>query len=215
MGTNEENMQNRKIKRKNRFTKSKIIRKDQQIQPKLKRKQTGNNLKEKQIKKMNRRKKKQKRKHIKKFKGKNSNWSKRKISKTKRLPRNKNLVGDHCNWLDFGTARIRGSSCTHGTKMVIKNKKGVRKQFLLTNGKTIYGFAIQGEKFANCTDLAEITDSIACKAVEGLSGVSLSGSKRAVPTGSRQKFVGKSCEWIDISKVHAFGQKCVDGTKLV
>ena len=37
--------------------------------------------------------------------------------------------------------------------------------------------------------------------VEGLSGLSLSGSTRAVPTGGRTPFVGKTCEWIDISKV--------------
>lgn len=32
------------------------------------------------------------------------------------------LVGDHCNWLDFDTARSQGVGCKDGTKMVIKNK---------------------------------------------------------------------------------------------
>ena len=42
-------------------------------------------------------------------------------------------------------------------------RKGVRKQFLLTNGKTIYGFVRKGEKFANCSTFSEITDSVDCK----------------------------------------------------
>ena len=42
-------------------------------------------------------------------------------------------------------------------------RKGVRKQFLLTNGKTIYGFVTKGEKFADCSTFAEITDSVDCK----------------------------------------------------
>ena len=42
-------------------------------------------------------------------------------------------------------------------------RKGVRKQFLLTNGKTIYGFVKKGEKFADCSTFAEITDSVDCK----------------------------------------------------
>ena len=46
---------------------------------------------------------------------------------------------------------------------LISFRKGVRKQFLLTNGKTIYGFATKGEKFASCTNLADVTDSVACK----------------------------------------------------
>ena len=29
--------------------------------------------------------------------------------------------GDHCQWLDLGTARSRGADCADGTKMVIKS----------------------------------------------------------------------------------------------
>ena len=29
--------------------------------------------------------------------------------------------GDHCQWLDLGTARLRGADCADGTKMVIKS----------------------------------------------------------------------------------------------
>merc|ERR1719431_493594 len=125
------------------------------------------------------------------------------------------LVGDHCNWLNFDNARSRSASCDDGTKMVIKNKKGVRKQFLLTNGKTIYGFATKGQKFASCKNFTDVTDSVSCKVVEGLSSLSLNGSTRAVPTGARAPFVGKKCEWIDISKVKSGGQNCGDGTKFV
>jgi len=125
------------------------------------------------------------------------------------------LTGDNCNWLDFDTARSRGAGCADGTKMVIKNKKGVRKQFLLTNGKTIYGFATKGEKFASCANLADVTDSVACKEVTGLSTLSLSGSTRAAQTGGRTPFVGKTCDWIDINKVKSGGENCEDGTKFV
>jgi len=93
--------------------------------------------------------------------------------------------------------------------------KGVRKQFLLTNAKTIYGFATKGEKFASCANLADVTDSIVCKEVTGLSSLSLSGSNRAARTGRQAPFVGKTCEWIDISKVRTGGQNCEDGTKFV
>jgi len=118
--------------------------------------------------------------------------------------------------LDFGTARARGANCADGSKMVIQNKRGVRKQFLLTNEMTIYGFATKGEKLADCPSLTEITDSIICKDVEGLSSISLSGSSRVVegPIG-RQKFIGKACEWIDINQVRTSGQGCADGSKFV
>ena len=39
----------------------------------------------------------------------------------------------------------------------------MRKQFLLTGGKIIYGFDTKGEKFVNCLNMAEITDLITCK----------------------------------------------------
>ena len=46
---------------------------------------------------------------------------------------------------------------------LISFRKGVRKQFLLTNGKTIYGFATKGKKFADCKNFTDVTDSVACK----------------------------------------------------
>ena len=32
------------------------------------------------------------------------------------------LEGEHCQYIDFATARTSGSGCVDGTKMVIKNK---------------------------------------------------------------------------------------------
>ena len=32
------------------------------------------------------------------------------------------LYGEHCQYIDFATARSSGSGCVDGTKMVIKNK---------------------------------------------------------------------------------------------
>ena len=42
--------------------------------------------------------------------------TKKKTSKTKIT-----IKGGHCQWLDLGTARLRGADCAHGTKMVIKS----------------------------------------------------------------------------------------------
>merc|ERR1719436_797860 len=53
------------------------------------------------------------------------------------------LEGEHCQYIDFATARSSGSGCVDGTKMVIKNKRGHRKQFLIADSKTIYAF-VQG-----------------------------------------------------------------------
>merc|ERR1711892_712693 len=177
--------------------------------------------KRKNKKKINR---KQKKKKSKRNKNKNKESFKGK-QKKKNLPNSKKLksakgnrqvlTGDNCNWMDFDTARSRGANCEDGTKMVIKNRKGVRKQFLLTGGKTIYGFVTKGEKFADCSNLAEITDLVTCKSLSGLSAVSLSGSITRLGHQAGRVFIGKMCEWIDISKVRTSGQGCGDGSKFV
>jgi len=126
-------------------------------------------------------------------------------------------TGDHCDWINLGEARQRGADCADGSKMVIKNKRAVRKQFLLTGGHTVYGFATVGEKFADCSSLNDITETIACKAVPGLSGVSLANS--ATATAERQSgrgfTEGNHCDWVDLKKVTTEGQNCADGSKFV
>jgi len=145
-----------------------------------------------------------------------NNNRKKQIQKARRRNQSRFLSGESCDWLDFDTVRSKGSNCVDGTKMVIKNKKGVRKQFLVTNGKTIYAFVTNGEKFASCSDLVEVTDSVSCKTVPGLSSLSLSGSGRASRVREQgaegRKYVGRMCEWIDIGKVK---NSCKDGSKFV
>merc|ERR1719510_2243049 len=84
------------------------------------------------------------------------------------------LQGEHCQYIDFAEARSSGSGCVDGTKMVIKNKAGNRKQFLIADSRTIYGFVESGgKKFAtDCTSYTDKTCDIQCKAVSGLSSIS-------------------------------------------
>jgi len=127
------------------------------------------------------------------------------------------LEGEHCQYIDFATARSSGSGCVDGTKMVIKNKAGNRKQFLIANSKTIYGFVeAGGKKFAtDCSSYTDKTCNIQCKAVSGLSSVSLSGSsKKKIPSQARV-YSGSSCEWIDLNKVSSNGVGCANGYKFV
>ena len=79
------------------------------------------------------------------------------------------LQGEHCQFIDFANARSSGSGCVDGTKMVVKNKPGHRKQFLIADSRTIYGFVEKGgKKFAtDCSSYTDRTCDIQCK-VENL-----------------------------------------------
>ena len=60
-----------------------------------------------------------------------------------------------------------------GTKFVIKQEKGTRKQFLILNGEAVLAFVKNGEKFADCDSYTEVTTQVDCKTVEGLNTVGL------------------------------------------
>ena len=101
----------------------------------------------------------------------------------KRKKKNKKLrivfTGESCDFINFGSVRQLGAGCVDGTKMVLKNRAGVnRKQFLIADGKTIYAFPARGQKYPTCQSFTDKSSAIKCKAVVGLSSVSLSGSKR-------------------------------------
>ena len=53
-----------------------------------------------------------------------------------------------------------------GNKFVIKQVKGVRKQFLILNGEAVLGFVTKGDKFADCTSYTEVTANVDCKVSE-------------------------------------------------
>ena len=60
-----------------------------------------------------------------------------------------------------------------GTKFVIKQEKGTRKQFLILNGEAVLAFVKNGDKFADCDSYTEVTTNIQCKTVDGLNTVDL------------------------------------------
>ena len=60
-----------------------------------------------------------------------------------------------------------------GTKFVIKQEKGTRKQFLILNGEAVLAFVKNGDKFADCDSYTEVTTNIQCKEVDGLKTVDL------------------------------------------
>ena len=56
-----------------------------------------------------------------------------------------------------------GNNCVDGTKFVIQQPKGTRKQFLSIEGKVILAFVKIGNKVADCETITEITENITCK----------------------------------------------------
>ena len=55
-----------------------------------------------------------------------------------------------------------------GNKFVIKQVKGVRKQFLILNGEPILAFVTKGKKFTECTSYTEVTAQVDCKVTNAL-----------------------------------------------
>ena len=47
-----------------------------------------------------------------------------------------------------------------GNKFVIKEVKGVRKQFLILNGEAILGFVRKGKKFADCDSYTKVNSKV-------------------------------------------------------
>ena len=138
----------------------------------------------------------------------------------KRKKKNKKLrivfTGESCDFINFGSVRRLGAGCVDGTKMVLKNRAGVnRKQFLIADGKTIYAFPARGQKYPTCQSFTDKSSAIKCKAVVGLSSVSLSGSKRRnVKMGGDRVYTGNNCEWIDLNLVSS-NADCDIGDKFV
>ena len=90
----------------------------------------------------------------------------------------------------------------------------MRKQFLLIQGRTIYGFVRKvGGKFSDCGCGEDISLLAECKTVPGLASVSLADnpSKRQ----QRAPLLGSSCQWVDLARLRQEGEGCTDGTKFV
>jgi hypothetical protein len=50
-----------------------------------------------------------------------------------------------------------------GSKFVVKQKTGVRKQFLILNGSPVLGFVTKKTKFTSCTSYTQVTSNVDCK----------------------------------------------------
>merc|ERR1711874_799021 len=85
------------------------------------------------------------------------------------------MGGNDCEYIKLCTVTAN-DGCTNGNKFVIKQVRGVRKQFLILNGEIILGFVTKGKKFTNCTSYTEVTANVDCKVIPGLSDVDLASS---------------------------------------
>ena len=63
-----------------------------------------------------------------------------------------------------------------GSKFVIQQEQGVRKQFLILDGEAILGFVKKGTKFPACAAYTEISASISCKVLSGGSDINLNAT---------------------------------------
>merc|ERR1719431_721890 len=76
---------------------------------------------------------------------------------------------------------ITNDGCADGTKFVIKQETGVRKQFLLLGGTSLLVFVNFGKKFPACESFTEVTLSVDCKTVDGLIDVDLNTAPAPSP----------------------------------
>jgi len=91
------------------------------------------------------------------------------------------LKGAACDFIFL--ARV---SCPDGSKFVVKQERGVRKQFLVVNGEPVLAFVAKPSqpnavKFAQCDQHRDITERVGCKPVEGAAGLSLNSTRDPTP----------------------------------
>eukprot|EP00091_Calanus_sinicus_P023179 TRINITY_DN7701_c0_g1_i1.p1 TRINITY_DN7701_c0_g1~~TRINITY_DN7701_c0_g1_i1.p1 ORF type:complete len:262 (-),score=53.90 TRINITY_DN7701_c0_g1_i1:177-962(-) len=100
------------------------------------------------------------------------------------------LTPDDCEYLDLSMITSR-PSCTTGTKLVIKPKAGIARQYLIIEGKPIYAFWKRSTdadgrraKFWDCENPTDITSKLVCKVVPELieTPLILSGSPSPSPS---------------------------------
>merc|ERR1711892_1121808 len=84
------------------------------------------------------------------------------------------IRGNDCEFV-----KLCNVTCSDGNKLVLKKKKGLRRQFLLLNGSPVLGFVQRKKKFTSCASYTDVTDQVDCKGVSGLSSVDLSSSSNS------------------------------------
>ena len=71
--------------------------------------------------------------------------------------------GSECQFINLLEVRSN-QDCGSGSKFVVKQKKGIRKQFLILDGQVVLAFVQKkGGKFANCRLFEDITSNVKCK----------------------------------------------------
>ena len=79
-----------------------------------------------------------------------------------RLHRLVNYLVKHTNTpISYDVApRLEDVTCTNGQKFVLNKAKGVRKQFLVIDGKVFLAFITKGKKFTACSSFLDITSKV-------------------------------------------------------
>ena len=77
------------------------------------------------------------------------------------------LKGSDCEYIKLASIP-NNFGCSDGTKFVIKQNRGVRKQLLIWKGDSILAFIAKGKKFAQCNSTTDVTSSVTCKEVSGI-----------------------------------------------
>ena len=91
------------------------------------------------------------------------------------------IRGNDCEYIKIASI-VSNSGCSSGSKFVIKQQAGVRKQFLIMNGEAILAFVNKGKKFTACDSYTEVTSSVVCKVVSGLADVDITAAATAATT---------------------------------
>jgi len=105
-----------------------------------------------------------------------------KKSISKRTTGGRKITGDACEYIMLCDI-INNAGCDDGSKFVVQEKTGVRKQFLILNGSPVLGFVEKNSKFTKCNSYTQITASVSCEEVPDLRNVDLSSSFRTIFKG--------------------------------
>merc|ERR1719317_1894366 len=85
------------------------------------------------------------------------------------------IKGNNCEFVRLCDV-TNNTGCSDGNKLVLKKQKGLRRRFLLLNGSPVLGFIMRKKKFTSCEAYKDVTDTVDCKGVIGLSDLQLGSS---------------------------------------
>merc|ERR1719431_639230 len=91
------------------------------------------------------------------------------------------IKGNNCEFVRLCDVPSN-TGCSDGNKLVLKKQRGLRRQFLLLNGSPVLGFIMRKKKFTSCESYKDVTTTVDCKGVQGLSGLQLGSSSNTSST---------------------------------